>query len=57
MAEVWVVMMTAEDKPVVVALADRRRKLGLDSSYAATIRASVKLAASASDDDLMRGEL
>jgi hypothetical protein len=56
-AEVWVVMMTAEDKPVVVALADRRRKLGLDSSYAATIRASVKLAASASDDDLMRGEL
>lgn len=57
MAEIWPVNLTPADKVAVVTLARRRQLLGLNSSYAETIRAAVHLAASASDDDLKRGEL
>lgn len=57
MAEYWPLNLTAADKVAVTALARRRAGLGLNSSYAETIRAAVALAASASDDDLKRGEL
>ena len=57
MAEIWPVNLTPADKVQVTALAQRRAALGLNSSYAETIRAAVGLAATASDDDLKRGEL
>lgn len=57
MAEIWPVNLTPADKVQVTALAQRRAALGLNASYAETIRAAVGLAATASDDDLKRGEL
>lgn len=57
MAEIWPVNLTPVDKTQVTELANRRRVLGLTASYAETIRSAVRLALSASDDDLKRGEL
>jgi hypothetical protein len=57
MAEIWPVNLTPADRVEVVALAQRRSTLGLTSSYAQTIREAVRLAATASDEDLKRGEL
>jgi hypothetical protein len=56
-AEIWPVNLTPADRTEVVALAQRRSMLGLNSSYAQTIREAVRLAATASDDDLRKGEL
>lgn len=54
----WMVSaMKQSDKTAVVELARRRAQLGLDHSLVGTIRAAVALAATASDDDLRRGEL
>lgn len=39
------------------ALCRRRAALGLDASASETIRAAITLAASASDEDLKKGEL
>ena len=49
--------LTGEDKPLVAALARRRKTLGLSWTYADTIRDAVALASTASDEDLKRGEL
>lgn len=57
MAEIWPVNLTPADKDAVTELARRRQRLGLSATYAETIRSSVRLAMSASDDDLRRGEL
>lgn len=57
MAEIWPVNLTPADKVDVIALAQRRARLGLKASYAETIRESVRLASSASDEDLRKGEL
>lgn len=57
MAEIWPVNLTPADKLAVTALAQRRSRLGLGASYAETIRTAVALAATASDDDLRKGEL
>lgn len=57
MAETWMIVLSPKDRPVVEALAERRAKLGLEDSYAETVRAAVRLAASASDDDLRQGVL
>ena len=57
MAEIWPVNLTPADKVNVTHLAQRRQALGLTASYAETIRAAVALAATASDEDLKRGEL
>ncbi len=57
MAEIWPVNLTPADKVQVTGLAQRRARLGLTASYAETIREAVRLAATASDDDLKRGEL
>lgn len=57
MPNVWMAALKPEDRAAVVALSRRRANLGLESSFAETIRAAVKLAASASDEDLIRGEL
>ena len=57
MAEYWPVNLTPADKQLVSALARRRAVLGLSSTYAETIRSSVALAMTASDEDLKRGEL
>ena len=48
---------TPADKRQVVLLAQRRAALGLPHSYAETIRTAVALAATASDEDLAKGEL
>jgi hypothetical protein len=53
----WPVNLTTDDKSEVQQLAERRRTLGLKATFADTIRDAVKLAASASDDDLRKGEL
>lgn len=57
MAEIWPVNLKPEDKVIVIQLAQRRADLGLPASYAETIRSSVKLAMTASDEDLRTGEL
>ena len=57
MAEIWPVNLTPADKQQVQLLARRRATLGLQSTYAETIRSAVALAMTASDDDLKRGEL
>lgn len=57
MAIIWPVNLTPADKQQVTMLARRRAQLGLAASYAETIRASVALAMTASDDDLRKGEL
>lgn len=57
MPELWPVNLTQTDKEQVIYLAARRRTLGLKATYAETLRAAVKLAASASDEDLIAGEL
>lgn len=54
MAEIWPVNLTPADKKLVTALAERRRSLGLTQTYAAAIREAVRLALSASDEDLKR---
>lgn len=57
MAEVWQVQLGQPDRKQVTLLAERRRGLGLPSSFTETIRAAVRLALSASDEDLRKGEL
>lgn len=60
MVQIWPVTMAPEDKVQVTALSERLARLGLvgpRGSYVGAIRVAVKLALSASDDDLKRGEL
>jgi hypothetical protein len=56
MAEIWPVNLTPEDKRIVVKLAQRRKDLGLSHSFTETIRTSVRLAQTASDEQLVKGE-
>lgn len=49
--------MKESDRAAVAALAARLSALGLQSSLVGAIRHAVNLAASASDEDLKRGEL
>lgn len=57
MGTIWPVNLLPADRDAVAELARRRQDLGLPHTYAATIREAVRLAASASDDDLCKGEL
>lgn len=57
MAVIWPVNLKPDDKVIVTQLAQRRADLGLPASFAETIRSSVRLAMTASDEDLIKGEL
>jgi hypothetical protein len=57
MPEIWPVNLTPADKQLVIQLQARRARLGLGHSYAQTLRDAVALAMTASDEDLVKGEL
>jgi hypothetical protein len=53
MAAIWPVNLTPADKAIVTELAQRRAALGLSSSYADTIRDSVRGMLALPDEDIV----